>query len=300
LSIQGENEKKWQRQKLHSGRKSGCIKKATGRLKMHADPTPKEEGHPAALAEMLAKFSLTPAEASLVFGLQPDVHFFRSGEEMIVEGERCLRLLVIMEGFAIRYRKIRRRRHVLNIVLPGDVAGSSSCHFENALYSEKALTDLRALSIPVVRVMNLLHSRPQVATKLFWGFAYESAIYFEHITNIGRRNARERIGHFLLELLTRLQAVSLADQQSFSLPLTQGLIADVLGLSIPYVNLVLRKLHEDGLVSINYQTVVIDDVAALSTLVGFERDYLKPLSIIDLLSESTDDPPRDHPGTRPN
>jgi CRP-like cAMP-binding protein len=268
---------------------------------MHADPTPKEEGHPAALAEMLAKFSLTPAEASVVFGLQPDVHFFRSGEEMIVQGERCQRLLVIIEGFAIRYRDLRgRRRHVLDIVLPGDIAGSSSCHFENALYSEKALTDLRALSIPVVRVMNLVHSRPQVATKLLWGFAYESAIYMEHLTDVGRRNARERIGHFLLELLTRLQAVSLADQQSFSLPLTQGLIANVLGLSIPYVNLVLRKLHEDGLVSINYQTVIIKDVEALSTLVGFERDYLKPLSIIDLLSESTDDLPWDHPGTRPN
>jgi CRP-like cAMP-binding protein len=258
---------------------------------MHADPTP-EQGHSPSPAEMLAKFSLTPAEASLVFGLQSDSHFFRRGEEMIAEGEPYQSLFVITEGFAFRYRDLSgERRHVLNIMVPGDIAGGPGCHFENALYSVKTLTDLRALSIPLIHVMNLVRSHPQLTMKLFWGFACESAIYMEHLTDIGRRNARERVGHFLLELLTRLQAVSLADQQSFSLPLTQELLADVLGLSIPYLNLVLRKLREDDLVSINDRTVIIKNVEALSTLVGFERDYLKPLSIDDLLNELTDQPP---------
>ena len=54
---------------------------------------------------------------------------------------------------------------------------------------------------------------------------------------------------------------------------------------------VLRKLREDDLVSINDRTVIIKNVEALSTLVGFERDYLKPLSIDDLLNELTDQPP---------
>ncbi len=77
----------------------------------------------------------------------------------------------------------------------------------------------------------------------------------------------------------------LADERSFYLPLTQELIADALGLSIPYVNQVLRQLRGDGLVRIKDKVIVINDVEALSALVDFERNYLKPLSIVDLLNE---------------
>ena len=94
------------------------------------------------------------------------------------------------------------------------------------------------------------------------------------------------MAHFLLELLTRLQAVGLADERSFRLPLTQELIADALGLSIPYVNQVLRQLRDDGLVCIKDKLVVINDVEALSALADFERHYLKPLSIVDVMNEA--------------
>jgi CRP-like cAMP-binding protein len=133
--------------------------------------------------------------------------------------------------------------------------------------------------------MNLFHTHPQLAAKIFWSFSCETAIYAEHLIAVGRRTALERVAHFLLELLTRLQAVRLADERSFCLPLTQELIADVLGLSIPYVNQVLRQLRDDGLVRIKDKVIVINDVEALSALVDFERNYLKPLSIVDLLNE---------------
>ena len=131
----------------------------------------------------------------------------------------------------------------------------------------------------------MFHTHPQLAAKLFWSFSCEAAIYAEHLIAVGRRTALERVGHFLLELLTRLQAVKLADERSFYLPLTQELIADALGLSIPYVNQVLRSLRDDNLVCIKDKVVVIRDVEALSALVDFERNYLKPLSIADLLNE---------------
>lgn len=134
--------------------------------------------------------------------------------------------------------------------------------------------------------MSLFHTHPQLAAKLFWSFSCEAAVYAEHLIAVGRRTALERVAHFLLELLTRLQAVGLADERSFRLPLTQELIADALGLSIPYVNQVLRQLRDDGLVCIKDKLIVINDVEALSVLVDFERTYLKPLSIVELLNEA--------------
>jgi DNA-binding transcriptional ArsR family regulator len=56
--------------------------------------------------------------------------------------------------------------------------------------------------------------------------------------------------HLILELLARLRDVGLADELSYLLPLTQELIADVLGLSGPHVSRMLRSLREEGLVTI--------------------------------------------------
>src|SRR5271169_5795597 len=69
-----------------------------------------------------------------------------------------------------------------------------------------------------------------------WSFSCEAAMYAEHLIDVGRRSALERVAHFLLELLTRLQAIGLADEHSYQMPLTQDLIGDALGLSVQHVS----------------------------------------------------------------
>jgi CRP-like cAMP-binding protein len=183
-----------------------------------------------------------------------------------------------MEGVAVRYRILRDgRRHVVNVLLPGDIAGVPGCFFDSALYSVRTISDAWVSPVPFAGVMGLFDTHPQLAAKLFWSFSCEAAIYAEHLIAVGRRSAFERVAHFLLELLTRLQAVGLSDDRSFCLPLTQKVIADALGLSIPYLNRVLRSLRDADLVRIKDNVIVINDVEALSMLVDFKRNYLKPL-----------------------
>lgn len=62
----------------------------------------------------------------------------------------------------------------------------------------------------------------------------------EHLVGLGRRNATERMAHFLLELGARLKLLGLADQKGYRCPLSQYLLADALGLSAVHVNRVLR------------------------------------------------------------
>jgi CRP-like cAMP-binding protein len=230
---------------------------------------------------------LSPTEIPLLLELQSGSRSVCRGREIITEGRPCRTFFIVTAGASIRYRVLRDgRRQVVNVVLPGDIAGVPGCFFENALYSVRTITDSVVSPVPLSRVMSLFHTHPQLAAKLCWSFSYETAIYAEHLITVARRSAFERVAHFLLELLTRLQAINLADERSFWLPLTQELIADALGLSIPYVNRVLRSLRDDDLVSIKDKLIVIKDVEALATLVDFERSYPKPLSIVRLLDES--------------
>ena len=112
-------------------------------------------------------------------------------------------------------------------------------------------------------------------------------MYAEHLIDVGRRSALERVSHFLLELLTRLKIIGLADERSFRMPLTQELIADALGLSVPHVNRTLRQLRADELVSIEGSIIVIKDVQALSTLADFDNSYLGQFRLPGLTAETS-------------
>jgi CRP-like cAMP-binding protein len=135
--------------------------------------------------------------------------------------------------------------------------------------------------VALEKLVGLFETHPRLAAKIFWSFSCDAAIHAEHLIVVGRRSAHERIAHFLLELLTRLQAVGLADENSFELPLSQEIIGDALGLSLAYVNRTLRRLAEEGLVTLKDQKVTISDVEELAFMADFERSYLKPLPITE-------------------
>lgn len=223
------------------------------------------------------------SEAVDVLDLKSASRIVRPGQEIVSEGRRCSTVFVITEGMAIRYRILRDgQRQILDVLLPGDFAGVVSCHFESALYSIKTLTQTTLAPIPLARLLGLFDTHPALAARLFWLFSCESTLLAERLIGIGRRPAKERVAHFLLELLFRLRAVGLADEQSYRLPLTQEMTSDALGLSIPYLNRVLRELRDDGLVRIKGRLVYIDDIEELLALADFEPSYLRPLPLGDL------------------
>jgi CRP-like cAMP-binding protein len=77
----------------------------------------------------------------------------------------------------------------------------------------------------------------------------EEARMVDQVMRLGRLSALERTAHLLLELHERLLIVGLANGPSFHMPLTQEVIADVLGLSIVHVNRTLQQLRRDGLIA---------------------------------------------------
>jgi CRP-like cAMP-binding protein len=219
--------------------------------------------------------TLTPDEIAILDELQSATRVIRRNREIITEGRKYDVLLILMDGVAIRARILHDgRRQILNIALPGDFIGFPGTFSQRALYSISALSDCVIAPVPFPRLLGLFDSKPKLAAAIFWSFACEAAMYAEHVIDIGRRSALERIAHFLLELLTRLQVIGLADERSFRMPLTQELIGDALGLSVPHVNRTLRKLRNDELVSIEEHLVIIKDVEALSALADFEGSYL--------------------------
>ncbi|HUC70200.1 MAG TPA: Crp/Fnr family transcriptional regulator [Stellaceae bacterium] len=233
------------------------------------------------LARKLARFGeLSAEDLEILDTLHTATRVVRRNRDIVSEGRSYETMFVLLEGSAIRYRVLRDgRRQILNILLPGDFIGFPGCFFESALYAITALSDVVISPVPFAVLIGLFERRPRLAATIFWSFACEAAIYAERLIDVGRRSALERVAHFLLELLTRLRTVGLADEKSYRMPLTQELIADVLGLSVPHVNRTLRQLRGDGLVTIQEQRVVINDIDAMSALADFETSYLSHFRI---------------------
>lgn len=240
---------------------------------------------PLPLVDKLASYlTLSEAEIEFLAELHEPRRKIARHREVIVAGRRYDQLFILCSGVVSRYKVLQDgKRQVLHLGLPGDLIGLPSCLFDVAVNSVSALTDVVLSPVTFVKLFSLFARFPRVATALFWSSECEAAMYGEHLVNLGRRSAYERLAHLVLEMLVRLRAAGLADDVSYTLPLTQELMADVLGLSVPHVNRMIRNLRDEGLATIEGQRVVIHDIASLSALAGFEERYLSRQRIPGLL-----------------
>lgn len=214
-------------------------------------------------------------EATALGRLGATTRTVRRGSDIIVHGRAYDSLFVLAEGFALRYRiLLDGRRQALNVSIPGDTIGYPAYFFETALYSVSALSNAVIYVISFADIASIFRDHPRVALAMFCSVARETAMFGEHLADVGWRSAYERLAHFLLEMATRLSAIGLSDGGTFDLPLTQAKLADVLGLSIPHVNRMLRRLREDGLIEMAGPRVRIADRPALAALADFNEAYL--------------------------
>ena len=126
-----------------------------------------------------------------------------------------------------------------------------------------------------------LLERPAIARALWVAALVDEATLREWLVNIGGRPAEERVGHLLCELLFRLRAVGLANGDSFELPITQGELADTMGLSDVHMNRVIQRLRKAKLITLKAKSLVILDYARLAEVSGFNPNYLHLRQRID-------------------
>ena len=225
--------------------------------------------------KLSAYIPLSSAEVSFLRDLHRSRREFDRHRDIIAQGRPYRAVFILCEGFVWRYKILPDgKRQLLSFGLPGDLIGFPAAFYENAVNATGSLTDVVVATVPFAALQDLFVKFPRIAMALYWMAAREAAIYGERIVDIGRRSAYERLAHLILELLIRLRAVGLAEERSYVLPLTQELMADVLGLSGPHVSRMLRSMREERLVTIEGRQLTVIDLESLTVLAGFDGDYL--------------------------
>jgi len=200
---------------------------------------------------------------------------FQAGQELMHEGQVNASAFILVKGWTCSYRlSPDGGRQIIDFHVPGDFLGLRGILFRVADRSVEAVTRLEVSEVLKSDFREAMDTAPRLSVAVLWAAMRHEAIIVEHLINLGRRSAAERLAHILLELWTRLNFVGMADNDGFDCPLTQYHLADALGLSAVHVNRVLRVLREDGIVTFQNGRVDFDDFDRLRTLAEFDISYL--------------------------
>ena len=228
------------------------------------------------LAKKLNTFiPLSSGELKCVAGMQLNTVKVKRGQQLTHEGQTGHKVFILQAGWACNYKLLPDGgRQIISFPIAGDIVGLRSVLLRTADHSIAALTDAVVNPVEGTHILKCVTEFPRLGAALMWAASRDEAMVVEHLVNIGRRNAIERMAHFFMELAERLSLVGLATEAEFKCPLTQFVLADALGLTAIHVNRVLRQLRERKLLTVSQGRVHIHDLDKLRKLAGFQGGYL--------------------------
>jgi len=210
-----------------------------------------------------------------LISLPHKIEFRKAGQEIVSEGEVVDFVFIIESGWAIRFDLLDDgRRQILNFMLPGDCFDMMSLTSAKSDHSVSAATDVTLRRLKASDFLSAIRNEPALAAAFWWVAVQEEAILREQIIRVGRRSAKERVGHLVLELNRRVAASSGKLESFLYLPVPQSLLADALGLSVVHISRTLTKLKAENLIRTSHDGIQILDRERLEQVSNFDSRYL--------------------------
>jgi CRP/FNR family nitrogen fixation transcriptional regulator len=193
---------------------------------------PAKMGHPAP-----DEFHLVARHAGLV----ETEFFYNKDEEIYGEGEPGDYVYQVDRGAVRAYKLLSDgRRQIGAFYLPGDIFGLESGPIHRL--TAEAVVDTNVRLVTRRGLVRAAVIDVRVARRL-WAMTSADLRHAEdHMLLLGRKNARERVATFLLEMDGRLSGVGM-----MALPMCRRDIGDYLGLTLETVSRTLSQFHLKGM-----------------------------------------------------
>jgi CRP/FNR family transcriptional regulator len=226
-----------------------------------------------ALPPVLA-LGLSPRDMQRVNAARPSFRTLQPGESLYFQGDDCRNIDLLLDGWAFRHQGLEDgRRQILDFALPGGAFGLPGTGVMT--HSLEALTPCTFSVFGRDSLCELLQQVPVLALRFVELLAIAQTRAFEHLTNVGRRSARERVANLLMELIMRSQqGLPGGHRAHMTLPLMQPHIADALGLASETVCRALSAMRKDGIVVLRAQKLEVLDIEHLASEAGMELEEI--------------------------
>lgn len=217
---------------------------------------------------------LAAGEQALISNMTAENGVFSPRDPIVHEGQQPSKLFRIVSGWVICRRTLPDgRTRVVSILVPGDTIGVKGLLTGTASDLIDAHQATSLLSISHKRVLDLAAQDLNVAMWLLWYASQEQLRSEKWLTLLGQGNAIEKISIALLDLYWRLSQLDLVRDGSVRVPITQGIIGEQVGLTLPHVCRTLGILRERGGVNLHYGEIEIVDANVLRASAADLADF---------------------------
>jgi CRP-like cAMP-binding protein len=166
------------------------------------------------------------------------------------------------------------KRQILSFHIPGDMYDAQSFLLDTMDHCVGTITPARVAVISHSKILELTENFPRIARAIWKETLVNAAIFRQWIASVGRRSAYQRIAHLMCELYVKNQAVARVADNQIEWPITQGEMADALGLSLVHVNRTLQELRSADLIRLKAGTLAVLDWEGLKHAGQFDPCYL--------------------------
>jgi CRP/FNR family transcriptional regulator, anaerobic regulatory protein len=213
---------------------------------------------------------LCDAELEFVVEMK-SAHIAIGARESIVEaGQVGAPLVTLFDGWAVRYRRgIGGRRHILSILLPGDLIAAESALLGRVEHSVMAITPVTLCVLDGRSIGQLFGAHPDLALALYRNQLEEMRWFDIEAVNGSTGDALARVAYVFLHTFDRLRERGLANGTACAFPLRRGDLTDRVGLSAMHLSRTLATLKRQRLATLIDSALYIPNRARLARLVHY-------------------------------
>lgn len=195
--------------------------------------------------------------------------------DLIREGDRPGPVFVMLDGWAFRYKILPNgARQIMAFLMPGDCCDLHVGLLAEMDHSIRTITQAEIVTIEREQMDALMDVHPKIARAMYISQLVDEGTMRAWITSMGRRTSTERAAHLICELYLRARSIGITTSSELSLPLSQLLLADALGMTPVHLNRVLKDLKLQGAMTLQRGMLVVTNPERLISIAGFDENYL--------------------------
>jgi CRP-like cAMP-binding protein len=215
-------------------------------------------------------------DRAALLALPHAVKSFASQTYIVREGDKPTHCCLMLSGFSVRDKIVRSgHRQIVAIQVQGEMVDLQNSLLGTADCGVQMVTAGQVAMIPKEEIVRIATERLAIGKAMWIDTLVDGSISREWTTNIGRRNARTRLAHFLCEIGLRLKHAGVGEETGYLLPMTQEQLGDAAGLTPVHINRTIKALEEEGLITrTSARGIKIGDWRKLADVADFDGTYL--------------------------
>lgn len=207
-------------------------------------------------------FQWMSEQARLSFSQKSQIRSFRPDQMVFQQGDQGKQMYRVIRGI-LRFSSMRSDglQMVYGLIGPGECIGASSLiDGEPVPQTAETLGDVRVQALSAAAFRSLRHDYREFDDALLRLLSGRMRLFSASMANNAFTNSPNRVALRLIEV------ARVGPKGTLSVPITQEALGLLSGVSRQTINKILKCFEKDGLVTLGYASIELEDIEALKKI----------------------------------